>query len=65
MIKVPLADPLAAGDEGWARFVNTWIALKRRDGTIDRLYRRWILGQDATATRPRWSVVRDVLHWVE
>jgi Na+/H+-dicarboxylate symporter len=65
LIRIPLAYPVARHDQGWAAFVNTWIELKRRDGTIDRLYRHWILGKDAVPTRPRWSVVRDVLHWVE
>jgi Na+/H+-dicarboxylate symporter len=65
VIKVPLAYPLARRDADWEAFVNTWIELKRRDGTIDRLYRHWILGEDAVASAPRWSVVRNVLHWVD
>jgi ABC-type amino acid transport substrate-binding protein len=65
VIKVPLAYPLAQVDNRWESFINTWIELKRRDGTIDRLYRHWILGQGAVETRPRWSILRDVLHWVE
>ena len=24
-----------------------------------------ILGQEATPVSPRWSIIRDVLHWVE
>jgi ABC-type amino acid transport substrate-binding protein len=65
VIKVPLAYPISGHGTGWEAYVNTWIELKRRDGTIDRLYRHWILGRDAVQTRPRWSVARDVLHWVE
>ncbi len=64
-IKVPLAFPLARQDERLASFVNTWIELKRRDGTLDTLYRYWILGQSAQRKTPRWSVIRNVLHWVE
>jgi ABC-type amino acid transport substrate-binding protein len=64
LIKVPLAYPMSRHDERWQVFVNTWIELKRRDGTIDRLYRHWILGQGAVKTAPRWSIVRNVLHWV-
>ena len=45
-------------------FVNTWIALKRKDGTLDAVYKHWILGEDSTPKSPRWSIVRDVLHWV-
>jgi ABC-type amino acid transport substrate-binding protein len=63
-IKVPLAYPLFRHGERWEQFVNTWIELKRRDATLDRLYRHWILGQDAVDVTPRWSVVRSVLHWV-
>jgi Na+/H+-dicarboxylate symporter/ABC-type amino acid transport substrate-binding protein len=65
VVRVPLAYPLARGDLGFANFINTWIELKRRDGTIDALHQHWILGRDAVGRRPRWSVIRDVLHWVE
>jgi hypothetical protein len=64
-IKVPLAYPIGRSDAALARVVNTWISLKRKDGTFDAAYRHWILGQDATPHRPRWSIIRDVLHWVE
>ena len=64
-IKLPIAYPLARSDERWVRFINTWLDLKRRDGTIDALYRHWILGEHAASLKPRWSVVRNVLHWVE
>ena len=46
-IKLPIAYPVARGDERWLTFVNTWLELKRRDGTIDALYRHWILGEHA------------------
>ena len=65
IIKMPVAYPVARQDERWATFINTWLELKRRDGTIDALYRYWILGQDAAPSSPRWSVARNVLGWVE
>jgi Na+/H+-dicarboxylate symporter/ABC-type amino acid transport substrate-binding protein len=64
-IKVPLAYPVGRHDERFASFVNTWIALKRKDGTLDAAYKHWILGHEAVPRRPRWSILRDVLHWVE
>jgi Na+/H+-dicarboxylate symporter/ABC-type amino acid transport substrate-binding protein len=64
-IKLPLAYPVARGDERWLTFINTWLELKRRDGTIDALYRHWILGQGVAASAPRWSVARNVLGWVK
>jgi ABC-type amino acid transport substrate-binding protein len=64
-IRVPLAYPIGKRDAELARFVNTWIALKRKDGTFDAVYKHWILGADAAPRQPRWSIVRNVLHWVE
>ena len=64
-IKVPLAYPIGRHDLAFATFVNTWIDLKRKDGTIDELYRHWILGQQAAVRRPRWSILHDVLHWTD
>lgn len=46
-----------------ADFLNSWLKLKRRDGTIKQLYDYWILGEDQAAKTPRWSVLRNVLHW--
>jgi Na+/H+-dicarboxylate symporter/ABC-type amino acid transport substrate-binding protein len=65
IIKVPLAYPIGQHDAAFASFMNTWIDLKRKDGTIEMLYGYWVLGRDATPARPRWSVIRDVLHWIE
>jgi ABC-type amino acid transport substrate-binding protein len=64
-IRVPLAYPIAKHDQPLAAFVNTWIALKRKDGTLDAAYKHWILGQDAAPRQPRWSIVSNVLHWLE
>lgn len=63
IVKIPLAYPLARRDQDWAHFINTWIELKRRDGTIDALYGHWILGKQAAKRQPRWSIIRNVLHW--
>jgi Na+/H+-dicarboxylate symporter/ABC-type amino acid transport substrate-binding protein len=64
-VKVPLAYPVARKEAAFAAFLDTFIDLKRKDGTIDALYAHWILGRSATARRPRWSILRDVLHWKE
>ena len=64
LIKIPLAYPIARRDRGWADLVNTFVELKRKDGTIDALYDDWILGRNSRVVEPRWSVVRNVLHWV-
>jgi len=33
--------------------------------TLDRLYEHWILARSPEDSPPRWSVIRDVLHWVD
>jgi hypothetical protein len=62
-IKVPVACPVARSDERWVTFINTWIELKRRDGTIQALYRHWVLGERPASTARRWSLLRDVFGW--
>ena len=34
-------------------------------GITDAAYRYWILGESVKSTRQRWSVIRDVLGWVD
>ena len=63
--KVPLAYPLARQDERWRTFIDTWIDLQRMNGTIQELHDHWVLGKNAEKQKPRWSVIRDVLHWVD
>jgi len=60
--KVPLAYVIAGRDSEMTSMVNTWIELKRKDGTIDQLFAHWILGDDPTSRHRRWSIWDDVLH---
>jgi Na+/H+-dicarboxylate symporter/ABC-type amino acid transport substrate-binding protein len=61
-LKVPLAYVVAGRDPQMLGLLNTWIGLKRKDGTVDELFAHWILGQDAARSQPRWSIVSNVLH---
>jgi len=65
VLRVPVAFPVAPGDGEMTRFLNRWIDLKERDGTTDRLFDYWIRGRAEEKRTPRWSVIRDVLGWVE
>ena len=56
---------MARRDQEFAAFLNSWIELKRRDGTIEALYEHWILGKQAGWRAPRWSIMRNLLHWVQ
>ena len=65
VLAVPLAYPMAQGDPELVSFINAWIELKKKDKTIAALYDYWILGKNAVPKQPRWSVIRNVLHWVQ
>ena len=62
-IPIVFAMPIDARDLD--RLVDTWIELKREDGTIDELHAHWIRGEQLRQQAPRWSVVRNVLAWVD
>jgi len=64
-IRLPAAYAVPKGDVEMIEFVSNWIELKRKDGTIDSLYDYWMLGGAIETRKPRWSVIRDVLGWVE
>ncbi len=61
----PLAYAIYGGDERWLNFLNTWISLQRKDGNVETLYDHWVLGKTAVEKQPRWSVIRNVLGWVD
>jgi hypothetical protein len=65
VVRVPMAYAMTKGDEEFAVFVDAWVEMVTRDGTVDRLYDHWILGEGAAETSPRWSVIRDILQWVD
>ncbi len=47
------------------RAMNAWLLIEKQTGGIDRLYDYWIQGKTEAVQPPRWSVIRDVLGWVE
>lgn len=44
-------------------FLNYWLELKENDGLKDRIYNKWILGRETEIGQPRWSILRNVLHF--
>ena len=65
-ISVPLVYPYGGNeDDPLDEFLDHWVLVKSKDGTIDRAYDYWILGKGGQRNKPRWSIIRDVLHWVK
>ena len=63
---VPVAYSVAPGNTSLLQALNAWLLAEKSKGTVDRLYDYWMLGAAETEGKPpRWSVLRDVLHWVD
>ena len=60
-----VAYPLAKGNPDFARYLDTWLMMAKTGNKAEAEYNYWILGKDPKLEQPRWSVIRDVLHWVE
>jgi ABC-type amino acid transport substrate-binding protein len=62
--KTPVGYAVARRNRELVEFLNNWVLAKKADGSIQRLYNHWVLGQGAMKTEPRWSFIRNVLGWV-
>lgn len=65
VLQIPLAYAFAKNDPIFKGYLDTWVDLKKKDRTFDSLYDHWIQGKDLSSLQPRWSIIRDVLHWVD
>ena len=64
-MRIPAAYALPKGDVEMMQFVSNWVDLKQKEGTVDRLYNYWMLGGASQRREPRWSIIRDVLGWID
>jgi hypothetical protein len=64
-VSAPVALALPRHADDLYAFVDTWLELQAQADILDELENYWIRGEGARATEPRWSVIRDVLGWVE
>ena len=62
---VPFGYAVAKGDTDLLAYLDTWLLNAEADGTVDALYRYWMLGQVKETQPPRWSVIRNVLGWID
>ena len=54
---------LPIGSTDWASFLNSWLTLKEQSGFKQQMYSYWVLGENPKERSPRWSILRNVLHW--
>lgn len=59
------AYPIRAGSLDLASFLNKWLILTDESGFKDRMTQYWIQGENPKQRSPRWSILRNVLHWIE
>jgi len=63
--RVPIVIAIQKDAQRAERTFDIWLQLKRADGTLEELYAHWILGEQTKKRQKRWSVIRDVLGWVD
>ena len=61
----PASYALSQSNISLLNFMNSWLELQKGSGKIDSLYDYWIQGHNASPKQPRWSIAKDVLHWIK
>jgi Na+/H+-dicarboxylate symporter/ABC-type amino acid transport substrate-binding protein len=64
-VKIPSAFGLPLDADDLTDVVNEWVVFASNEGMIQQAYDYWILGQGAGEKHPRWSIIRNVLGWVD
>ena len=49
----------------FANFLNQWLDLQTANGFEQRMKEYWLEGKPRVDQQPRWSIIRNVLHWVD
>jgi len=57
--------PIAKGDYVFLEYLNNWLTLQQTSGVVAGQFDYWILGKTPYRKKPRWSIIRNVLHWVD
>ena len=65
-IRMPVVVPYSgSSDPDMDELIDNWVLMSNNDGTYEAAYNYWILGEGTQTVQPRWSIIRDVLHWVD
>ena len=64
-IGMPLVYATAPDDVALGELVDFWVSFQERTGAVASLHDYWIRGEGAHPRAPRWSIIRNVLGWIE
>lgn len=64
-VRVPVGFAVPASQPAYVSFIDNWLNVNVKIGKVERLYQHWVLGKSSEESRPRWSIIRDVLHWID
>ncbi len=59
------AYPVRTGSQDFVSFINHWMALKAQSGFRKTQTDYWIHGKRLASKEPRWSIIRNLLHWID
>lgn len=65
VIRIPVAMALPRDDPLLKAYLDNWLLLMEESGRLRELYDHWVLGKDVGVGGGRWSVIKDVLGWVD
>jgi len=64
-VRIPTAFGLARDADELTDLVNEWVIYADNVGIVREGFTYWVEGQGARQSEPRWSILRDVLGWIE
>ena len=50
-----------ANDNTWRSYIDKWIDFRQNDGTFDKIYDQWILGNPHQEREKKWSILENVI----
>jgi Na+/H+-dicarboxylate symporter/ABC-type amino acid transport substrate-binding protein len=65
LYQVPSGFAVSLENSAFASFLSQWLITIEAGHYDDQLYDHWVLGNNAEKSEPRWSIIRNVLHWVD
>ncbi len=63
--KTYLGYPIPATSVNLDSFLNNWLKIKEESGFKQEMLNYWIIGQVPEKKTPRWSILRDLLHFID